>query len=71
MKKSKKGLQEKECNFINCSLSLGTQLIELADKQKINMPVINITNDDYDDVAKLKRTVVYKGSNQVSFKCVI
>jgi hypothetical protein len=49
MKKSKKGLQEKECNFINCSLSLGTQLIELADKQKINMPVINITNDDFDD----------------------
>ena len=46
--KPKKGRQDKECEFMNCSLSLGSQKIELESKQ-MNIPVIRISNDDYDE----------------------
>lgn len=46
--KPKKGRQDKECEFMHCSLSLGTQQIELETK-KMNIPVIRISNDDYDE----------------------
>lgn len=46
--KAKKGRQEKECDFMHCSLSMGAQQIDLPDK-KMNIPVIRISNDDYDE----------------------
>ncbi len=47
--KPKANKQLKECEFINCSLSLGTKQIDTSDTQKSNIPIIRITNDDYDE----------------------
>lgn len=46
--KPKNGRQEKECEFMHCSLSLGNQQIDLGSQLK-NIPVIRISNDDYDE----------------------
>ena len=45
----KKGKQEKKCDFMHCSLSLGSQQIDLSETTKMVIPVIRITNDDYDE----------------------
>lgn len=42
--KSKAGRQIKECEFIESSLRICTQKIELEDKN-LNMPVLKISND--------------------------
>jgi hypothetical protein len=49
LKPSNKGCQKKDCEFMSASLNLATQQIDTDDGNKINIPVIVINNDDYDE----------------------
>lgn len=66
-----KGKQEKVCEFINCSLSLSSKQINLAPEgqpaQLSNMPVIQISNDDYDPDQDMQAEEVLPISEELMF----